>query len=53
MDIKLQYGNKIKINMNVLNVCCKIRDIELEIRGCMFMEYNLRKIIFVGNEEII
>lgn len=39
--------------MNVLNVCCKIRDIELEIRGFMFIEYNLRKIIFVGNEEII
>lgn len=38
--------------MNVLNVCRKIRDTELETRGCTFIEHNLRKITFVGNEEI-
>lgn len=34
--------------MNVLNVCRKIRDTELETRDCTFIEHNLRK----GNEEI-
>lgn len=38
--------------MNVLNVCRKISDTELETRGCTFMEHSLRKITFVGNEEI-
>lgn len=38
--------------MNVLNVCRKIRDTESETRGCTFIEHNLRKITFVGNEEI-